>query len=373
MDDEVRILIMSDLHLGIDSDRLYIPESVRLNTFRKITALALEHDILLVAGDLLDSPDPGAQLIDAVRSEFMKLQEKGVDIIYTPGRGELAGDGGISPDIGRLNASHVFLDPDSSPYLYLKGGQRIYLYGLPASMAFDVTKIRKASEQGFHLGLFYVDLDQGRDEYDPRVYKLSKSDIRKLDFDFYAFGYNHSFRMYKILDKIIGTYPGSPEAVSWRETGDRYVVSLSVKDDGISQIKRLSVNSIKILDLVINCDEVAGEKELMDKIEAGRSKRVVQRVTINGVRNFHVDDYQLRGLAGEFYHLEINDNSLPSVDLIAGDYDAEDTLRGEFFRILREKCRGKLPEGVDRLTISEILETIRRKGTDSMEEWMCSI
>src|SRR3990172_6834497 len=196
MDAEIKILFMSDLHLGIKNDDIYIPDYARVNTFKRIAAIAREHDILLIGGGLIDNGSVGNDVIELVKTEFRNLRNASTEIIYTPGIGELGDREAMHPLILDFNASCLFSSiVNATPYLYMKDGQKLYVYGVPATGGFDISKIRKISEEGYHLGLFHVDFDFESDKNNSLVYRLQKNDIRSLGLDFYSFGFSHNFRM----------------------------------------------------------------------------------------------------------------------------------------------------------------------------------
>ena len=210
MDGEIKLLFMSDLHLGIGSDDTGIPGYARMGTFKRIAAIAREHDMLLIGGDLIDSNSVGSDIIDLIKTEFDYLKSSNTEIVYTPGTGELGSRAVMPSFLLDLNVSCLFSSTvNPAPYRYEKNGQKLFIYGVPATAGFDVSKIRKISDEGFHLGLFHVDFDFDREAGTSPVYRIQKNDIRTVGLDFYAFGFNHNFRMFKIMDRIIGVCPGS--------------------------------------------------------------------------------------------------------------------------------------------------------------------
>lgn len=375
MDAEIKIFFMSDLHLGIKNDDIYIPDYARVNTFKRIAAIAREHDILLIGGDLIDSGSVSNDVIELVKTEFRNLRNANTEIIYTPGIGELGDRETMHPFILDFNASCVFSSVvNATPYLYMKNGQKLYVYGVPATVGFDISKIGKISEEGFHLGLFHVDSDFESDKNNSLVYRLQKNDIRSLGLDFYSFGFGHNFRMFKIMDRIIGVCPGSPESTSFGETGDRYAISIVIKENRLYQLKRLTVNSMKLYENRIDCAGLVTMGPVKELLENNKSKKAIQRLVLTGVRDFVLRDYELQKYKTEFFKLDIVDQSVPTIDSLIEEFQYENSLRGEFYKILKEQIdQNNLPHDIDRLDLAVSLNKMTRDGFENLEVWLCNL
>ncbi len=374
MESDVKILLTSDLHLGINEKNAPVPESIRINTLKRIVSLAEEHDLFLVGGDFIEVDQISRDSMQTVISEFAKLRNKGTEIIYTPGIAELS-DGELSQKLYDIDTTHLFDEKESSePFIYPVNGQEIYIYGVPAINGYDISKIKKKKESGFHIGLFHVDFDLQNDKSSGMVYTIQKKDLKSLDLDFYALGHNHDFRMFKVQDRIIGAYSGSPEAVDTTETGDRYVISMLVKNHEISLIRRLSVNSVRINCDYFDCSCVNSTKDFIGFLEEKKSAKVLQEVVLTGERNFSLNKEEIDRAESLFYGLILTDKSYPSVESLIVDYSSEDSIRGEFYRILAENLEsGNLPDFVDRNFLTEILSSMMNGGYKSMEELLCNL
>jgi DNA repair exonuclease SbcCD nuclease subunit len=375
MESEIKILIMSDLHLGIRNDEIHIPQYARNSTFRRIMAIARVHDILLIGGDLIDNCAVDGDIIDMVKTEFSKVNDANTRIVYTPGIGELNGEGTIASLMYDLNASCIFSgSAHATPYQFMKDDQKLYIYGVPAAAGYDISLIKKISGDGFHIGLFHVDFDFDRNNNEQLVYKLQKNDIRALGLDFYAFGFCHNFRMFKIIDRIIGVCPGSPEATSFDEMGDRYIISVTIKDNKLHQIKRLTVNSMKLHQHRFDCSGMTTMGPIKELLENNKSKKMIQKIIISGGRDFVLHENELRKYQDYFFKLDIIDESNPTVESLIEEFQYENSLRGEFYKILKEHIdRNDIPHDIDEKDLARSLNTITRKGFHDLEEWLCTM
>ncbi len=370
MSSEIKILITSDLHLGMQNQELGIPSRVRLNTFKKIATLALEHDVLLIAGDFIDADIIEDEILDQIKTEFDNLRNSGIEIFYTPGVSEIKGRD-VNDKILSLNATAIFAEYSEKPQIYEKNDSKLYIYGSPPSQKNDISKIKKLSDDGFHIGLFYADFDIDGTPENIGIFKIPKNMIKSLSLDFYALGYSHSFKMFKILSRIIGAYPGSPEPVSINETGDRYAISVSIMDNEIFHIKRLSVNSVKINEIILNCTEYSSSNEIIEAIKQDQSKKIIEIVTLIGTRDFPLQLNQIKNLDKNFFDLRINDKSSASIKSFINEFIDENSIRGEFYKILSERLKEGAPEGVDLENAAAIINKIESNDNESLEDWLC--
>lgn len=367
----VKILLTSDLHLGIRSDTLPLPEHVRINTLGKISSLAKEHDLLLIAGDLFDGRNISRETIEILADEFKDIRAHDVEIIYTPGDAELNENGQIPPYINNLNITHIFTNLNYAiPYDFLKDSDRVYIYGSPIKSEFETSKIKRVSEGGFHIGLFHANFSLEEDNSNTGVSLLRKNDIKALKLDFYAFGHQHQFKLIKYLNRLIGAYPGSPEATSPSETGDRFVLSLTLKGNEIHQIKRLNVNSSRVKQVKVNCNDFNNIRHITDQLKKNNNDEIVL-LTLTGERNFILDLNELYRYRYNCLDMIVDDQSIPQITLLIEEFIRENSLRGEFFSILKEKIEsGEVPPGIDLKNLSYIMNSINRNGKYQPEDWL---
>ncbi len=368
----VKILLTSDIHLGIKVDDQLIPEYIRIKTLKKISSLAKKHDLFLIAGDLFDGQHIKRETIDIVANEFNEIRAHNVEIIYTLGDAELNENGQIPPYINSLNISHIFNEFNYTiPYEFLKEEQRVYIYGSPVQSQFEITKIKRVSEDGFHIGLFHTNFNLENNNSGSGVRILHKNDIKTLKLDFYALGHQHHFKLIKYLNRLIGAYPGSPEATAKDETGERFVLSLTVNENEINQIKRLNVNSSRLKEVKVNCENYNNIGYITDLLKSNSDTEEVLLLTLSGERNFILDLNELYRYKYNYLDLIIDDQSIPQINLLIEEFIRENSLRGEFFSILKEKIdNGEVPPGIDLKELSYTINNITRSGNYQPEDWL---
>lgn len=366
----IRILLTSDLHLGIPETESPVPGRMRIETFKRLTGLAKSYDLFLIAGDLFENKYIDKRTLDIIRYEFHNLRKNGTEIIYVPGDSE-AENGTYSQLIKELNATYVFSDTGNiNVYSYSKDGEDIYLYGIPSFNDYNITRFKKISEKGFHLGIFHADFGSETYTGTEANLKISNDDIKTLNLDFYALGHYHQFKLFKNQGRIFGVYPGSPESTSYKECGDRYAISLSIGNNEATQMKRLTVNSVSIIETLFDCAQIEGFNPVMEAIIKHKSHKVFHRIILNGQRNFMLDYPVIGYMKNEYYKLFIEDNSLPNINVLTNEFRTEDTLRGEFFSLLEETMKtNPNKEEIDTAFIAGLISNYHKNESFNMEDF----
>ena len=85
--EKIKILLISDLHLGMERENSLISGEERLITFRRIISLAHKHDILLIAGDLIHDENIDSNILIYWKKNFHLCLKQGKEIFYHPGFG----------------------------------------------------------------------------------------------------------------------------------------------------------------------------------------------------------------------------------------------------------------------------------------------
>jgi DNA repair protein SbcD/Mre11 len=365
----IKILLTSDIHLGAESSSIPIRTSDRLMTLKKITTLAKDHDLLLIAGDLFDSHTPDATLVADVSRLFTYLKKQDTTILLSPGEHECE-SASLPPFFKELDAHRVFESASDAPYEFIKETQKIFIYGAPAYVHTDLSKVGKIKKEGFHIGLFHTDIGNSRNAGDSSS-SLTISDMKSLELDFYALGHNHFFKLYKYQNEIIGAYPGSPEASDASECGDRYVLSLTVSGDEITQIKRLTVNSVTILSSDFDCSQNSAF-QLTELLEKNASPKTAYTLTLTGMRAYPIPWERIKAYSERYYRLDVLDESELSLLELIDDYSSENSMRGDYFKILKEHISNGTFDA-DPRQMSRILSLVINNEKPVPEDWLCAL
>jgi hypothetical protein len=113
---------------------------------------------------------------------------------------------------------------------------------------------------------------------------------------------------------------------------------------------------------------------MKELLEVNKSKKVIQRLIITGERKFVLHKNDLEKYNNEFFKLDIIDESMPTIDALIEEFQYENTLRGEFFKILKEQIdQNNVPHDIDIKDLAKSLDIITRFGFNNLEDWLCTI
>ncbi len=344
--DTLKILLTSDIHLGIERLNPLISREERFNTFKNIASLAAEHDIFLMAGDILHAGLIEKTYFDDINNELTDIIEKGTEIYFTPGTGEMEQQGSFPGGISGLKTTCTF-SGDKNPAMIKSEKGDIFIYGTPA----DITRKEK---NGFHLGLFYADFSPQSTENNEAVF-IGKKEIKQMNLDFFALGRNHGFRLFRFSERILGAYPGSPEPCSLDECGERFVISIEIEDNKISSFKRIPVNTVTVFSHEIDCAPVSSEKELIMLIKDAGKRDTMNRIELCGPRNFIIGKSLSEELTGYYRGLKIIDKTDVPQKIFLEEHSSVSGFKGIFFRNFSESIRLNPHYNPDYMLIKELL------------------
>jgi DNA repair exonuclease SbcCD nuclease subunit len=349
----IKLLLTSDLHLGIDKKGYLNLWNERVETFRRIMIQAAKHDILLIAGDFFDRELEKALFFEYAAPEFTTLIENGTEIFFTPGPGDLNTDIVIMDYISGLDKCYYFSDQTVDDYIKSGKGD-LYIYGLQANSKHSPESISRCSKKGFHLGLFYADYNPGSRELFSKDC-IDRESMKNMNMDFYALGKSHTFKMFKSQNKILGASPGSPEPCSIDEYGDRFVISIEINNSSISNIKRIPVNTGAIKSCEINCSVFENENELIEKIKTFSPENKIFNITLTGTRFFEFKNLE-NELNGFFKGLQITNRTTPSLNIQILTCCGDNSLMGEIYRTLEKIIEEKnIPENINHEALARVL------------------
>jgi len=351
--ENVKILLTSDLHLGMERMNPLISRDERFQTFLKIMSLASEHDILLLAGDILNAGGLDSRYIDSINNELMKASDAGTEIYFTPGSGEIEPEGRLHEQISELNTTYTFYENRKEMMIKSDKGE-LFIYGQQNGNSPFSPDIRRKEKQGFHIGLFYADFSPQSTEKNSQGC-IGKKEIKNMDLDFFAMGKSHNFRLFRFSERLLGAYPGSPEPCTIDECGDRFVISMEIENNRVSFLKRLPVNTVSIRSHEIECTEIKDEKELIERIKNAGSRDTMNRLELHGERDFAIGPALSEKLTGYFRGLKIVDMTEPSQKTFLEEGAAGDSFRASFFRNLEARIKNDPANSPDYNFIKDII------------------
>lgn len=197
-------------------------------------------------------------------------------------------------------------------------------------------------------------------------FPLQREALAALEMDYVALGHIHKPATIRLPNqsRTIVRYPGSPEAVRWKETGERTVTVGTVRGDGMT-VETVPVNTRRY---EIDQMDVTGCETPEDVV-----RRVMEKITgeeREAYRKIHFTGYRPRDLlipvdwavgqlrqAG-FHYVECLDETIPDYDL--DQLRRESGVVGVFVRRMEERIGSAEPDE------QKMLKRALYKGLDAL-------
>jgi len=343
----IRLLHTADLHLDAAFPSLGDREEARrddfLVTFDRLVDLALERevDLFLVAGDLFDSWQPSLPAVERVQAGLQSLVEEGVVPVLLPGTHDCVT---TEESVYRKTAfpGAVLLDGPrvDEPAVLSVRGQDVLLYGFAfrahASEGALGTMVRRDRE-ALHIGLLHGSR-QGSPEWDYRQKDLpfTMEELRGWELDYLALGHYHNFEILEEDGRVLGCYPGSPEAKRFGEEGQRWCAIVSLDGTGAS-VERVEVGRRRLEKGTIDLGACGGQEGVVGAIDDLASPDLLLRLSLTGIVETPIETERLLERCRDgFFHLEIRDRTRMFDSRFVQQIEEEETVRGVFVRKVRE-------------------------------------
>ena len=344
----MRILLGADFHLGARLAWLGpLAPSRRDDLARSLVrwvdfALnpANRIDLALLLGDLFDHHAPPDDVVNPAFAQVERLLAGKCPVAAIPG----THDGYGYPDSvyrsGRWPSGAVLCTtPQLSRRTIDVNGEPVHLYGLaydagrtPAD-ALAQLKRDASIDSGRHIAMIHGSVPATPEwEYRRRDLPVPIAELAGSGLDLLAMGHYHNF-MEKSFGGTTVVYPGTLEGLKYSETGVRSFAVAVLDDTGVT-IERTAYPGREIVDETIDLDRTPGtirflEEEILSR--AGRDR--IARFRLTGNAEVTLDAGRLAArLAGDFFHLSIDDRTVRVDGRWAERLAGERTVRGLFVR-----------------------------------------
>ena len=350
---KLKILHTADVHLGSKfyflEDYAQKREEDFLNTFGRICNLAISEkvDLILIAGDLFDSPHPPTTIVQEVKKQFEKLTQNNIAIALIAGTHD---------DI--IASDSVYHEPYWNQFIFLKDpilekpkfmnikGIPLFLYGVSYNtldFKDPLPFLQRKDEKGLHLGLLHCSLQDSPEwKIMSKDLPCTTNDLFKLKLDYLALGHYHNHRVYEQEGKFI-SYCGSPEGKRFHETGERFVNIIHFENNKVT-VQKKEVQTKKMESFSIDLTTISDEKHLIQTIQTHGTNETLSKITLLGCCEFTLNMPSLfEKCFPHFAYLKIDDETEVLQSLPIHNIQGENTIRGLFIRMMREKIQ-KDPE-----------------------------
>ena len=351
----IRCLHTADLHLDARFPAWGEKEALRradlLKTFERIVTLAIKNDVqlLLISGDLFDSPHPDPATVARVKNELQRLVERGITPVLLPGTHDpFAPKNSIYRR--EIFPGILFSEAQlSEPLHLLVKGEDCYLYGFAyqGGKAEELLpSMQRRNLPGFHLGLLHGSR-RGSSEWNYRHKDLpfDLDDLIALRLDYIALGHYHTFEsLQDERGRIVAAYPGSPEGRRFGENGPRYCALVTLGAEG-TKLETLEVNGRTLAEEEIDLSGIVTQEGVIAEIRRFANPDLLLRLRLIGTVEIPLALPSLLAVCrDDFCWLELLDATRLYDSAYARRIEHEETVRGLFVRRMRRLIEETLPE-----------------------------
>ena len=327
----LKIVLSGDWHLDSPWDSLPAHKAAEMRRLarempHRIACIAREEqaDMILLSGDLFDSPAPGPESRAAVESAFRNMD---IPVFITPGNHDHYTPGGIWDSLNLPENVHVFRSEAlerielGCAYIYGSAFCAPHRRELPRDFA------PKDGKDKPHILLLHADLG-GRGDYLP----LAEEQLRHSGFHFAALGHIHKPSGLNRLGTTHWCYPGCPMGRGFDECAARGAMLITC-EDGFWQGEFLELGDRRFEIMAVNVSGRDPHDALEQAVYEAREGDIYRFELCGFARSCPSQSFldtlaEAKGLYAAF----LRDNTaLPPED-------GEGTLRGTLMRLVRERA-----------------------------------
>ena len=340
----IKFIHTGDLHLGLQFKNVGFhrekAENRRLelwDTFERIVDKGIEDkvDFLFIAGDLFEEEYFTLGDMKRVRDNLAKAWN--INIIITAGNHDTLRENSLYNRVEWPDNITIFSSEGIEKKEFLDKNTTVYGYSWDSGEnEMDIFKdFSGIDEEKINILIIHGDVFSKEGPYLP----LDKKLLENMGFDYIGLGHIHK----PILFSNKMAYCGSPEPLDFGETGVHGIIEGMIQD-GKTNIKLLPFSKRTFLEKTLTIDETMGYVEIMDRIrqidEESQLKRNLYRIILDGIVEKDVDlnvDDMAKDLSGDFYYVELIDNTIIGYDLDSLEEDNKDNIIGYFIREMKDK------------------------------------
>ena len=342
----IKIIHAADLHLDSPFEALGEKAKLRRREQRELLfaiaekARETEAQIVLLAGDLLDTGSAYAETFAAITAAFGGL---GCPVFISPGNHDHLGP--ASPYVrGNLPENiHIFRGGWECVELPELGAR---VYGAGYSDIICPPLLRNFSaprEDGMvNIGILHGDLNPVGDS---RYCPITPEEVAQSGFDYLALGHQHGYSGLLRYGDTFCAYPGCPEGRGFDECGEKGIIYAEVAPREVeSRFIPLGGRKYEIINLDIS--------DGLPAMPVGRERDIV-RIILSGESDSAPNPDAIRAAWEQgFFALQVRDRSTLRKELWEGSN--QDSLKGLFLRKMRMKYDAAATDGEKDMVIQAL-------------------
>ena len=303
-----------------------------------------DYDLVLISGDLFDSPTVSPETEQAVIGAFSRLS---CPVVISPGNHDPYSLVSLYSNDKLPSNVYVFNTQELQVFDFDELGVKVCGYAFMSDeyLSSPLTAVDLSALDGVKLLCAHGELGVSASKYAP----ISLKALEEAGFRYTALGHIHKRTDPIRIGDGFAAYCGFPEGRAFDEEGEGGALSVTIEDD-FMRVERLEFSERCYLYDSIDVSGVKSDCEMIEKISAyfeeeGYDENTAVRLTLSGSLPIdYTPDRSLveRMISPKLLELEIIDRTLTEIDQrsLENDY----TLRGEVYRTLKPKLESDDPE-----------------------------
>ena len=359
----VRLLHTADVHLGatfkVLGDRGREQRRQVEATFARVVALAISEgvDVVLIAGDLFDSVAAARSQMGAAAEQLRRLGDAGIPACIIAGNHDPLGEGSatlwrdLATAAPALTVFGATLEARVFPELDLTVVGRSAHRHLSAESPLGGLPVSRQTR--FLVGLAHGSVQ--RPDLPAQFGLITSADIAQSGLDYLALGDWHSTREMS-SGGVAAWYSGAPEMIDVDEADSGNVCLVTLDAPGRVEVARHRVGRRRGRQLVVDVATGGGPEAVWRAVRSEADPELALTVVLMGLAGIadRINVDRLREeLAGEFFRLEVRDESHLRPDAVDPSQYPENTILGRFVRLMHEQIAGR--EGEPRTLAEDAL------------------
>ncbi len=338
----LKILHTGDFHLDSPFTGVDLPTGERLRgelrrIFTDVVALAEEHDMLLISGDLFDCGYVSPDTLTLVRD---RLEEYGKPVVIAPGNHDPYSSGSIWTAVAWPENVYIFDTDELSTFRFNVGEARVAVHGW-AFMSPSLERSPLADgllpdAGAVNLICAHADTVSPISKYAPTPLSL----FAASGCDYAALGHIHNTPEIALAGRTTVAYCGFPEGRSYDEEGDGGVLSVTIEEGKAPEIKKIVTSNHKYLTRHLDITGADSDSEVAARIaELAKSEGCDANVSLKVYLEGSIPPDYIPNAAQialpanlQICSLKLRDRTSP---VFGSEYLADDmTIKGELYRTL---------------------------------------
>lgn len=279
-------------------------------------------DLLLLSGDVFDSPTVYRQSIEALHRCFATC---GAQVFISPGNHDPFTVSSVwNTEIWESNV-HIFTEPVITSVTLRELSCRIYGAGFSAIDCPPLLDGFCVDDEFLSIMVLHGDALQANSPYNP----IRPEQIAASGLNYLAFGHCHRYSGLRMAGKTAYAWPGCPQGHGFDEVGAKGVI-LGSTDAGGTSLHFVPMATMQYQSLEI-CVHDNPLQEIMQALPE-KTENLCCRLILSGEVDVQLPALR-EALLPRFYSLQIQDKT--TVPRCVWDGCGEDNLRGTFLQSLR--------------------------------------